>query len=115
MRKGLLCTLIMLLICLLAVSVSAQEHDHCLCCGSCEDLTAHSCAAVAWQPLPANTTDFGKLAAGNYYLTSDVTVKSMSEIKNDLSICLNGYNITTTANRCFGRSEEHTSELQSLG
>ena len=108
MRKWILFTLLILLVCLLATPAAAQEHSHCLCGGSCETLEGHSCADITWKPLPAGTTDFGKLEAGNYYLTSDVVVKSASDITKDLSICLNGFDITTSASRCFGNTKAVT-------
>ena len=105
MKKVILCTLLVLLVCILAIPACAQEHEgHCLCGGSCETLTDHSCQNVSWQPLPADTTDFSKLEAGNYYLTADVTVKGTGDITKNISICLNGYNITTSVGRCFGNT-----------
>lgn len=110
MKKVILCALLVFLICLLTVSASAQTHNdtHCLCGGNCTTSENHSCSNVTWQPLPAGTTDFSKLEAGNYYLTDDVTVKSTGDIKQNISICLNGYNITTTIGRCFGNTIECT-------
>lgn len=109
MKKVMLCALLVLLVCILAIPASAAEHDaHCLCGGSCVELESHSCKNVTWKPLPAGTTDFSKLEAGNYYLTSDVTVKSAGKITKDLTICLNGHNITTTTSRCFGNTVEAT-------
>ena len=106
MKKIMLLALFVLLLCLLAFPAAAQEHGdaHCLCGGSCTSLDDHNCAAVNWKPLPAGTTDFGQLGSGHYYLTGNVTIKGASEIKNDLSICLNGYNITTTVHRAFGNT-----------
>ena len=107
MKKGILLTLFVLLVCLLALPASAQEHEsHCLCGGA--EIADHSCSAVPWQPLPADTVDFGKLEAGNYYLTGDVTVTGVSQIKADLAICLNGHNIKSSTGRCFGNTVEAT-------
>ncbi len=110
MKKVMICALLVLLVCLLAIPAAAQEHEgsHCLCGGSCLELEDHSCENVTWQPLPDGTTDFGKLAAGNYYLTADVTVKSTGQITENISICLNGHNITASGGRCFGNTVEAT-------
>ncbi len=110
MKKVILSALLVLLVCLLAIPAAAQEHDdtHCLCGGSCAELQDHSCQSVTWTPLPEGTTDFGKLEAGNYYLTGDVTATGLTSITNDISICLNGYNITASDGRCFGNTIDAT-------
>ena len=106
MKRILMLLLLLLAISVLTVPASAQGHeDHCLCGGS---ITDHSCKAVTWTPLPANTTDFGTLKAGNYYLTEDVKITATGKIAVDISICLNGHNITTSGSRCFGNTEAAT-------
>ena len=100
-RTLMLLLLLLVAVCVLAVPAAAREHeDHCFCGGAAE----HSCEVVNWKPLPADTTDFGKLEAGHYYLTTDVTVTGSTAITQDISVCLNGYNIRTTASRCFGNT-----------
>ena len=44
--------------------------------------------------MTAETADFGKLPAGHYVLDTHITVTGNSDLKQDLSICLNGYSIS---------------------
>ena len=114
MKKKLLVLLLVLcaIVCFGVFGASAEEeHKHCVCGGSPIDADYHSCADVTWQPLPEGTTDFGKLAKGNYYLTGDVTVTATSQIKVDLKICLNGHNIDTTVSRVFGNTRTSSGKL----
>ena len=92
-----------------SATTATHPHDngaqvHCICGGSAAGVYDHGCAPAQWQPLPEGTTDFGTLPSGNYYLTADVQVTKASEIaaNTKLSICLNGYNITSTNSRVFG-------------
>lgn len=109
MRKSVLLLTLALLVGLLVFQVSAAEShtDHCLCAGH---IAGHSCEDVTWQPLPEGTTDFGLLESGNYYLTADVTVTANTKIMGgkNITLCLNGYDITSTASRTFGLVEEST-------
>lgn len=91
-------------LCVLPVSAADGHTDHCVCGGAAVGLYDHECETVQWQPLPEGTTDFGKLDSGNYYLTGDVTVTAATNIAagKQLSICLNGHNITSTNTRVFG-------------
>lgn len=91
-------------LCVLPVSAADGHTDHCVCGGAAVGLYDHVCADVQWQPLPEGTTDFGKLPSGNYYLTGDVTVTAATNIAagKQLSICLNGHNISSTSTRVFG-------------
>ena len=89
----------------LPVTAAETEHqNHCVCGGGAVGVYDHRCETVQWQPLPEGTTDFGTLESGNYYLTSDVTVTAATNIAagKQLSICLNGHNITSSSTRVFG-------------
>ena len=114
MKKKLLALLLVLVavVCFAAFSASAEEtHEHCVCGGTPVDAAHHSCADVTWKPLPEGTTDFGKLAAGNYYLTGDVQVTAVTNITKDVKICLNGHNITTGTSRVFGSPRTASGKL----
>lgn len=87
------------------VATAETEHqDHCVCGGGAVGVYDHQCETVQWQPLPEGTTDFGTLESGNYYLTGDVAVTAATNIAagKQLSICLNGHNITSSTTRVFG-------------
>ena len=107
MKKTLLLLLLTLcmVLCFTAFTVSADEeieHVHCVCGGApTVEAANHNCEDITWQPLPEGTTDFGKLAAGNYYLTGDVTLSGATTIEQDISLCLNGHTIGTTKTRLF--------------
>ena len=114
MKKKLLVLLLVLcaIVCFGVFSAAAEEeHVHCVCGGSPIDAQYHTCSDVTWQPLPEGTTDFGTLAKGNYYLTGDVTVTAISQIKVDLKICLNGHNINTSTSRVFGNTRTSSGKL----
>ncbi|MBR5570994.1 MAG: hypothetical protein IKW10_08925 [Oscillospiraceae bacterium] len=70
-------------------------HIHCLCNGNAVGMGDHVCDAAAswteWNNKSALPTE-----SGYYYLTEDVTVSAMLEMKGklDLKICLNGHTIT---------------------
>ena len=109
MRKLFISTIIALFLGLLAFSASAAETnhphqgDHCVCGGSAVGIRDHACADIQWQPMPTDTANFAKLASGNYYLTQDLTITSVTNFTNkQLTICLNGYDINTTASAVFG-------------
>lgn len=106
MKKITLLLLLVLVVGLLALPVSAEEAhphsaDHCICGGSAVGNHDHVCENVTWTPLEDGFKSFSTLASGNYYLTEDVTVTSPKAIVNKLTICLNGYNIYTTADTVF--------------
>lgn len=79
-------------------------HGHCVCGGSARGVEDHSCQTVVYTALPA-VTDLSKLSSGHYYLTGDVTVSGNSNWtkKQNVSICLNGYDIKTTTTSPFGK------------
>lgn len=82
----------------------SMGHGHCVCGKSAEGVADHVCEGLKFQALPTTTTDFSKLGDGHYYLTGDLTVSSCSHwnSQQNISICLNGYNITTTTGAPFG-------------
>ncbi len=109
MKKPILLLILVLVVCLLAIPAGAQTEnhphngDHCVCGGSAVGNHDHVCEDITWQPLPTDTTNLSKLASGNYYLTQDLTVTAISNMeKLQLSICLNGYDIDTSASAVFG-------------
>ena len=109
MKKLFWMLIMVLLVTALAVSASAatEEHphnsDHCVCGGSAVGNHDHVCANITWKPMPANTTNLSNLASGNYYLTQDMTITAITSVTDlKLTICLNGYDITTTANAVIG-------------
>ena len=72
-----------------------EAHAHCLCNGAAEGLGDHVCEATTeWTPW--TETDALPTTSGSYYLTEDVTLSAMFEMKGklDLKICLNGHTIT---------------------
>ena len=84
------------------------SHAHCVCGGS---VAGHNCANMGWTSLraalaakgmTANTADFGKLAAGKYFLDCDITVTGSSSITKDISLCLNGHSISREEGKTFG-------------
>ena len=106
MKKLTLLLLLALLVGLLALPVSAQEAhphsgSHCVCGGSAVDNHDHVCADVTWQPVADGIKSFAYLADGNYYLTEDITVTERKTFFGKVTICLNGYNIYTTADTVF--------------
>ncbi len=112
-----------LLAVLLALPASAEESDahphgifgHCVCCDNVE---GHECEQVLdWIALEGEV-NFGTLDSGYYYLVGDVTAISVTDefigrvTKNsdgsytctqtrDVTICLNGYDITASGSRTF--------------
>ena len=107
MKKLSYVFILALLCCLLVFQANATDThtDHCVCAGGYE----HSCENITWQPLPEGTVNFGLLESGNYYLTADVQVTANTRIQQkNITLCLNGHNITTSASRVFGLMEEST-------
>ena len=75
------------------VEIESQIHSHCVCGGenAAEGHTVHS--PLMWTPW--TKTDSLPTAAGNYYLTGNVLLKSNSDyfMPDGVQICLNGYAI----------------------
>lgn len=75
------------------VVIESQIHSHCVCGGenAAEGHTVHS--PLMWTPW--TKTDSLPTAAGNYYLTGNVLLKSNSDysMPDGVQICLNGYAI----------------------
>ena len=78
------------------VVIESQIHYHCVCGGenATEGHTVHS--PLMWTPW--TKTDSLPTAAGNYYLTGNVILKSNSDysMPDGVQICLNGYTIRGT-------------------
>lgn len=84
------------------------SHAHCVCGGS---VAGHDCTNITWTSLSAaltakgmtaDTADFGKLAAGQYFLDCDVTVTGSTNVTKNISLCLNGYSISREEGKIFG-------------
>ena len=75
------------------VVIESQIHSHCVCGGenAAEGHTVHY--PLMWTPW--TKTDSLPIAAGNYYLTGNVLLKSNSDysMPDGVQICLNGYTI----------------------
>lgn len=75
------------------VVIESQIHSHCVCGGenASEGHTVHT--PLMWTPW--TKTDSLPTAAGNYYLTGNVLLKSNSDyfMPDGVQICLNGYAI----------------------
>ena len=75
------------------VVIESQIHSHCVCGGenAAEGHTVHY--PLMWTPW--TKTDSLPIAAGNYYLTGNVLLKSNSDysMPGGVQICLNGYTI----------------------
>ena len=75
------------------VVIESQIHSHCVCGGenAAEGHTVHY--PLMWTPW--TKTDSLPTAAGNYYLTGNVLLKSNSDysMPDGVQICLNGYTI----------------------
>ena len=78
------------------VVIESQIHSHCVCGGenAAEGHTVHS--PLMWTPW--TMTNSLPTAAGNYYLTGNVILKSNSDysMPDGVQICLNGYTIRGT-------------------
>ena len=79
------------------VAVQVEEHVHPICGTTCNDGRNHQ--NVSWTPTSVLTDD---MAAGNYYLTTDITLSQPWVPKNNVNLCLNGHNITFTKNTSNG-------------
>ena len=73
------------------VDNTVYEHDdHGMCsCVILGDTCSHS--KLTWKPWKSKTGL--PTAAGNYFLTADVTLAAITDIAENVNICLNGYNI----------------------
>jgi len=80
---------------LVPLNAEPETHIHCLCNGNAVGLGDHVCEDttewIAWTDKTALPT-----TSGSYYLTEDVTLSAMFEMKGklDLRICLNSHTIT---------------------
>ena len=79
------------------VAVQAEEHVHPICGTTCNDGKNHQ--NVTWTATKELTND---MAAGNYYLTTDITLSQPWVPKNNVNLCLSGHNITFTKNTSNG-------------
>lgn len=92
-------------------SLRLDRHTHCICGGSAVGIADHQCSGITWTSLSAalkaknmtaDTADFGKLAAGNYFLDCDITVTGSTNLTKNISLCLNGYSISREEGKIFG-------------
>lgn len=92
-------------------SLRLDSHTHCICGGSAVGIADHQCSGITWTSLSAalkakdmtaDTADFGKLAAGNYFLDCDITVTGSTNLTKNISLCLNGYSISREEGKIFG-------------
>ena len=74
------------------MTVAEGEHIHPVCGVKCTDGNGHS--NVAWTAVSTLTSD---MAAGNYYLTADVTLDDTWRPKSGTALDLNGHSITVDA------------------
>ena len=109
MKKFMPLLILLLVMVLLTVPAGAETENHphngnhCVCGGSAVGNHDHVCADIPWQPLPTNTTNLSTLKSGNYYLTQDLKITGTTSKTNlKLTICLNGYDITTEATAVIG-------------
>ena len=106
MKKIMLLLLLVLVVGIMALPVNAEaahphSADHCICGGSAVGNHDHVCENVTWKPVADGIKSFAYLESGNYYLTGDITVTERKTFTKKLTICLNGYNIYTTADTVF--------------
>ena len=75
----------------------AADHSHTICGKtSCSCGSSHS--ATTWQPLTSGTTS---LSGGTYYLDGDISLSSGLTVSGNVSLCLNGHTLTTTAGKIY--------------
>ena len=83
----------------LTVTVEENGHEaHCACGGHANGMKDHTCSTLSnWTAWTSNNSL--PTTSGNYYLTDHVTLKTAVTIASgvDVKLCLNGFNITTTA------------------
>ena len=102
---------------------AVDTHSHCVCGGNAANVPDHQCQEVQWTPLSSVVNDLSKVdwkdvPSGYYYLDGNVKVTTTTDsdsigssdknadgtytVKSrQISLCLNGYNITTTKDRVF--------------
>ena len=81
-------------LCAAAVALTAEqsgEHVHPICGATCTDDEVHE--NVTWTGVSELTNN---MAAGNYYLTGNITLTEVWAPVNNVNLCLNGYNIEYT-------------------
>jgi len=120
---ALLMAVVMVAACVIFAAPEAKATDphdntHCVCGGDAVGATGHECGEANWQAWPAGEVP----TAGYYYLTSDVVLEAQAVgttdtagivLTDDLYICLNGYSISSSANKIFTtlvenqKSEKH--------
>lgn len=74
------------------MTVAEGQHIHPVCGATCGDENGHS--DVTWTATYTLTSD---MAAGNYYLTTDVTLDATWTPANGTALDLNGHSITVNA------------------
>ena len=74
------------------MTVAEGQHIHPVCGAICTDENGHS--NVTWTATSSLTSD---MAAGNYYLTTDVTLDATWTPANGTALDLNGHSITVNA------------------
>lgn len=85
--------------------------NHCVCGGHAQGKGEHTCEAVAWQAwgyLEAEKTSL-PTKSGNYYLVANVSLAGLVEVAatEDISVCLNGYDITGTGTSRIWSVKKH--------
>ena len=85
----------------LSVTVTADTHaDHCACGGHASGMKNHTCSILsgwtAWGDTDTEKTSF-PTTAGNYYLVSDITISTATDVKANVNLCLNGFDINASA------------------
>lgn len=75
-----------------------SPHNHCVCgCKSNDGHESHT--DIEWQPWIK--TDSLPTEAGNYYLVTDVSVKSDQVLRGDVNLCLNGSTVSVADDASF--------------
>ena len=75
-----------------------SPHNHCVCGGKSND-GHESHTDTEWQPWIK--TDSLPTEAGNYYLVTDVSVKSDQVLRGDVNLCLNGSTVSVADDASF--------------
>lgn len=75
-----------------------SPHNHCVCGGKSND-GHESHTDIEWQPWIK--TDSIPTEAGNYYLVTDVSVKSNLVLRGDVNLCLNGSTVSVADDASF--------------
>lgn len=69
-----------------------EKTDYCICGGKAKGMKDHTCTDVKWTAWTSTTSL--PTAAGNYYLTANVTLSEQTAISQNVAIDLKGHNIT---------------------